>query len=191
MAPQPLPRTAAVTSPVRPLSLPRPVTALLTGSVQDIAVVDTAVRLAAPRRAPLLLIAALPDHAQSPTSAKADAIAARVVLGRVLPRVRDAGLEHISVAHRNTLRGTRLRAAGAVLDVAARHQSSVVAAATRGPAGLDAHTLTEASALRCGPFVHSVTRAEVGPLPPVRLRPTLTREGAPTPSAGSTSSWTG
>ncbi|MEV3888507.1 hypothetical protein AB0K38_20965 [Streptomyces griseoincarnatus] len=63
-------------------------TALLADSVQDIAAIDTALRLAVPRRAPLLLVAVLPAHAHS--SVTADTYAARAVTGRVLPRVRPA-----------------------------------------------------------------------------------------------------
>ncbi|MFE9021118.1 universal stress protein [Streptomyces sp. NPDC007808] len=132
-------------------------TALLADSVQDVAVVDTALRLAVPRRAPLLLVAVLPAHAHSSVTAEADAHAARVVMGRVLPRIRQAGVDHIPVVHRVAPHGTRLRAAGAVLDVAARHLSSVLVTSARGPAGLDAHVLTEAATQRCGPFVHTAT----------------------------------
>lgn len=50
----------------------------------------------------------------------------------------------------------RLRAAGEVLALAARHHSPLVVASSRGPAGLDAHSLIEASAVRGGPLVHAV-----------------------------------
>ncbi len=171
MFPQPLARPVIPAERVPPVPPPRPVTALLADSVQDIAVIDTALRLAVPRRAPLLLVAVLPSHAHSSVTAEADTHAARVVMGRVLPKVRQAGLDHIPVVHRVTPRGTRLRAAGAVLDVAARHLSSVLVAAARGPAGLDAHILTEASALRCGPFVHTVAPTAWTPFPTLRRRP--------------------
>ncbi|WP_454345750.1 universal stress protein [Streptomyces albogriseolus] len=141
-------------------------TALLTDSVQDVAVIDTALRLAVPLRAPLLLVAVLP-HARPSVTAEADACAARAVVGRV----RRAGLDHIPVVHRVTPRGTRLRAAGAVLDVAARHLSSVLVAAARGPAGLDAHLLAEASALRCGPFVHTAAPTAWTPSATQQYRP--------------------
>ncbi len=178
MSHQPLARPVIPAERVPPVPPPRPVTALLADSVQDIAVIDTALRLAVPRRAPLLLVAVLPAHAHS--SVTADTYAARVVMGRVLPRVRRAGLDHIPVVHRVAPRGTRLRAAGAVLDVAARHLSSVLVAAARGPAGLDAHVLTEASALRCGPFVHSVAPTAWNPFASTRCGPGST--GQPTAS---------
>lgn len=178
MSHQPLARPEIPAERVPPVPPPRPVTALLADSVQDIAVIDTALRLAVPRRAPLLLVAVLPAHAHS--SVTADTYAARAVMGRVLPRVRRAGLDHIPVVHRVTPRGTRLRAAGAVLDVAARHLSSVLVAADRGPAGLDAHILTEASALRCGPFVHSVAPTAWNPFASARCGPGST--GRPTAS---------
>ena len=167
---QPLTRPVIPAERVPPVPPPRPVTALLTDSVQDIAVIDTALRLAVPLRAPLLLVAVLP-HARPSVTAEADARAARAVVGRVLPRVRRAGLDHIPVVHRVTPRGTRLRAAGAVLDVAARHLSSVLVAAARGPAGLDAHLLAEASALRCGPIVHTAAPTAWTPSATPRYHP--------------------
>ncbi|WP_374984765.1 universal stress protein [Streptomyces fradiae] len=172
MPPTPLPTAdspaLAATAAAVP---PPPVTALLADSVRDVAVIDTAVRLAGPRRAPLLLVVALPEHAHPPPTPEADAYAARLAMARVLPRVRRVGLEYLPVTHRGTGGGgTRLRAAGRVLDVAARHRSPVVVAATGGPPRLDARTLAEAAALRGGPFVHAVTPTGWA-APPLRLAP--------------------
>ncbi|MEU0119653.1 hypothetical protein ABZ137_39800 [Streptomyces bobili] len=80
-----LTRPADTGSPVLPLSLPHPVTALVTNRPDDLAVVDTAVRLAAPHKAPVLLVAVLPAPSQIPEGARVDAQAARVLLARVLP----------------------------------------------------------------------------------------------------------
>ncbi|MEU2057724.1 universal stress protein [Streptomyces bungoensis] len=156
----PLTRPADTGSPVLPLSLPHSVTALVTNRPDDLAVVDAAVRLAAPRKAPVLLVAVLPAPSKIPERARADAQAARVFLARVLPRLRAAGVGYIPVAHRAPADGggqMRLRAAGGVLALAARHHSPLVVASIRGPAGLDAHSLIEASAVRGGPFVYAVT----------------------------------
>ncbi|MFF5185923.1 universal stress protein [Streptomyces sp. NPDC000345] len=165
MSTQTAPRPAATGAPVLPLSLPHPVTALVTGRPDDFAVVDAAVRLAAPRKAPVLLVAVLP-HQQIPHRSRADAQAARVVLARVLPRLRSAGVGCIPVAHRVPAEGggqPRMPAAGGVLALAARHHSPLVVASSRGPAGLDAHSLIGASAVRGGPFVYAVapTRSTV------------------------------
>lgn len=46
-------------TPVLPVSLPHQVTALVTNRADDVAVVDAAVRLAVPRKARVLLVAAL------------------------------------------------------------------------------------------------------------------------------------
>ena len=54
-----LTRPADTGSPALPLPLPHPVTALVTNRPDDPAVVDAAVRLAAPREAPVLLVAVL------------------------------------------------------------------------------------------------------------------------------------
>ncbi|MGW2635633.1 universal stress protein [Streptomyces sp. NPDC001348] len=155
-----LTRHAETGSPVLPLSLPHPVTAPVTNHSDDLAVVDAAVRLATPRKAPVLLVAVLPARRQIPKRARLDAQAARVFLARVLPRLRAAGVGYIPVAHPVPAHGggqMRLRAAGGVLALAARHRSPLVVASGRGPAGLDAHSLTEASAVRGGPFVHAVS----------------------------------
>ncbi|MGV4889483.1 hypothetical protein DKG34_25520 [Streptomyces sp. NWU49] len=90
------------------------------------------------------------------------AATARMFLARFLHRPRHAGTGCIPVAHRtpaDTSGQPRLRAAGGVLALAARHHSPLVVASSRGPAGLDAHSLIEASALRGGPFVHTVAPA--------------------------------
>lgn len=157
-----LTRPAATGTPVLPVSLPHPVTALVTGRPDDLAVVDAAVRLAAPRKVPVLLVAVLPHQQQIPNRSRVDAQAARVFLARVLPRLCSAGVGYIPVAHRTPAEGggqPRLRAAGGVLALAARHHSSLVVASSRGPAGLDAHSLIEASAVRGGPFVYAVAPA--------------------------------
>ncbi|MGW6391883.1 universal stress protein [Streptomyces sp. NPDC055103] len=154
-----LTRPADTGSPALPLSLPHPVTALVTNRPDDPAVVDAAVRLAAPRKAPVLLVAVLPAPSRIPDRARVDAQAARVLLARVLPRLRAAGVGYIPVAHRVPAESggqPGLRAAGDVLALAARHHSPLVVASSRGPAGLDAHSLIEASAVRGGPFVHAV-----------------------------------
>jgi hypothetical protein len=157
-----LTRPAASGTPVLPVSLPHPVTALVTNRPEGIAVVDAAVRLAAPRKVPVLLIAVLPAERRAPAPYRADVDTARMFLARVLPRLRSAGIGYIPVAHRVPAEGgvqPRLRAAGEVLALAARHYSPLVVASSRGPAGLDAHSLIEASAVRDGPFVYAVAPA--------------------------------
>ncbi|MFE0512864.1 hypothetical protein [Streptomyces sp. NPDC058964] len=96
-------------------------------------------------------------------------------LARVLPRLRAAGVGYIPVAHRVPAESggqPRLRDADGVLALAARHHSPLVVASSRGPAGLDAHSLIEASAVRGGPFVYAVapTRQAV-PVADVELAP--------------------
>ncbi|MDW8808408.1 hypothetical protein P1P68_27370 [Streptomyces scabiei] len=94
-----LTRPADTGCPVLPPSLPHPVTALVTNRPEDLTVVDTAVRMAAPRKAPVLLVAILPPPSQIPDRARADAVrAARVSSARVLPRLRAAGIGYIPVA---------------------------------------------------------------------------------------------
>ncbi|MEU0215832.1 hypothetical protein ABZ281_12190 [Streptomyces sp. NPDC006265] len=83
-----------------PLCLPHPVTALVTDRPDDLAVVDAAMRLAAPRKAPVLLVAVLPAPSQIPDRAHVDAQAARMFLAWVLPRLRAAEVGYIPVAHR-------------------------------------------------------------------------------------------
>ncbi|MFJ9119215.1 universal stress protein [Streptomyces sp. NPDC102394] len=155
-------RPADTTSSGLPLSLPHPVAALVTGRSDDVAVVDAAVRLAAPRKAPVLLVAVLSAPSRIPDRARTDAQAARVSLARVLPRLRTAGVGYIPVVHRvpaDSGGQPGPRAAGGVLNLAARHHSPLVVASSRGPAGLDAHSLIEASAVRGGPFVYAVNPA--------------------------------
>ncbi|MFE1442683.1 universal stress protein [Streptomyces sp. NPDC058739] len=153
-----LARPAVSGTPVPPVSLPHPVTALVTNRPDDLAVVDAAVRLAAPRKAPVLLVAVLPAERRAPGPYRAGLDTARMFLARVLPRLRGAGIGCIPVAHRVPAGGgqPRLRAAGGVLALAARHHSPLVVASSRGPAGLDAHSLIGASAVRGGPFVYAV-----------------------------------
>ncbi|MEU9396383.1 universal stress protein [Streptomyces sp. NPDC048324] len=152
-------RPADTPSSRLPLSLPHPVTALVTGRSDDVAVVDAAVRLAAPRAAPVLLVAVLSAPSRIPDRARPDAQAARVSLARVLPRLRTAGVGYIPVVHRvpaDSGGQPGPQAAGGLLNLAARHHSPLVVASSRGPAGLDAHSLIEASAVRGGPFVYAV-----------------------------------
>ncbi|MGW9499257.1 hypothetical protein ACWG5P_33785 [Streptomyces prasinus] len=195
-----LTRPAASGTPVLPVSLPHPVTALVTNRPEDAAVVDAAVRLAAPRKAPVLLVAVLPAERQAPTPYRADADTARMFLARVLPRLRSAGVGYIPVDHRVPAEDgpqPRLRAADGVLALAARHHSPLVVASSRGQTGLDAHSLNEASAVRGGPFVYavaptwftaSVTGAGLGPsgLSPAGVRDvwTLASGACPHPPPG-------
>ncbi|WP_406728323.1 hypothetical protein WJ438_32070 [Streptomyces sp. GD-15H] len=46
-----------------------------------------------------------------------------------------------------------------MLALAERHHSPLVVASSRGLAGLDAHSMVEASSLRGGPFVYAVAPA--------------------------------
>ncbi|MFI1565325.1 universal stress protein [Streptomyces sp. NPDC020490] len=157
-----LARPAATGAPALPLSLPHPVTAVITDRPDDAAVVDAAVRLAAARKAPVLLVAVLPAPPEIPARTRVDARTDRGVLDRVLPRLRRAGIGYIPVAHRVPADGDgRIGpgAAGEVLALAARHHSPLVVASSRGPAGLDAHSLIEAARPRGGPFVYAVAPA--------------------------------
>ncbi|MER6678971.1 hypothetical protein [Streptomyces sp. NPDC000983] len=184
-----LPRPAAPGTLVLPASLPHPVTALVANRPEGIAVGDAAVRRAAAHKAPVLPAAEL----RVPGPHRADLDTARMFLTRVLPRLRDAGIGYIPVAHQVPAEGgpqQRLRAAGGVPARAARHHSPLVVAFSRGPAGVDAHTLTDASALRGGSFVHAVapTRFTVpGPDPgsgrPVPGRGVQCVDPRPTPPA--------
>lgn len=152
-------RPAATDAPALPVSLPHPVTALVTDRPDDLAVVDAAVRLAAARNAPVLLVAVASARRQPADRTRADAQTDLAPLARVLPRLRSAGVGYIPVVHHVPAPGDgriRPRAADGVLALAVRHHSPLVVASTRGPAGLDAHSLTEASALRGGPFVHAI-----------------------------------
>ncbi len=154
---------------------PRPIAAVLTDRLDDIAVADAAVRLAGIHRAPLLLVAVLPAHVDDRAAGRAGA----AVLARVLPRLGRAGLGHIPTAHRLPPRhGTRLRTAAGVVALARRNRCDAVVAARTGPAGVDAAALREAAALHGGPPVHTAGRAPWAPL----------RGTAPTPPAPPTRS---
>ncbi|MDG9705107.1 universal stress protein [Streptomyces sp. DH37] len=147
-----------------PHSPPRPIAAVLTDRLDDVAVADTAVRLARTHQAPLLLVAVLPAHAGDGD--------ARAVLARVLPRVGPAGLGHIPAAHRlPPRRDTRLRTAAGLLALACRNRCDAVVAARTGPAGLDAAALREAAALRGGPPVHTTVPASWAPPRATARRP--------------------
>lgn len=140
---------------------PRPIAAILTDRLDDVAVADTAVRLARIHRAPLLLVAVLPAHLGDRAVGRAGA----AVLARVLPRVGRAGLGHIPAAHRlPPRRGTRLRTAAEVVALTRRNGCDAVVAARTGPAGVDAAALREAAALHGGPPVHTAAPAPWAPL---------------------------
>lgn len=161
---------SAVTMPHLP---PRPIAAVLTDRLDDIAVVDDAVRLAGIHRAPLLLVAVLPAHVDDRAAGQAGA----AVLARVLPRVGRAGLGHIPAAHRLTpRRGARLRTAAGVVALTRRNRCDAVVAARTGPAGVDAGSLREAAALHGGPPVHTA-----GPAPWTPLRAAPGPSGRPAP----------
>ncbi len=144
--------------------LVRPVAAVLTDRIDDLAVAETAARMALPRRVPLLLIAVMPPdiHRQGdgPLSAPL-----RAVLARVMPRIGPHATGYIpEVFHLPSGRGSRLAAAGELLALAARHRAPDVVAARSGPEGLDAFTLIEAASLRGGQSVHTVAPAAWVPL---------------------------
>ncbi|KES07691.1 hypothetical protein BU52_07125 [Streptomyces toyocaensis] len=133
---------------------------MVTDQLDDLVVVDAAVRLAAARNAPVLLVAVLSARRQPADRTRADAQTDRAPLARVLPRLRSAGVGYIPVVHHVPAPAdgrTRPRAADGVLALAVRHHSPLVVASARGPAGLDAHSLIRASALCGGPSVHAVT----------------------------------
>ncbi|WP_236238859.1 hypothetical protein [Streptomyces sp. CC228A] len=90
----------ATSPPALPLSLPQPVTALVTDRPDDLAVVDAAARLAAPRRVPVLLVVALPDRPRPSAGVGEDTAPAGVHLARVLARLRRDGVGCIPVATR-------------------------------------------------------------------------------------------
>ncbi|SFK37283.1 hypothetical protein SAMN05192584_105265 [Streptomyces pini] len=162
---------------------PRPIAAVLTDRLDDIAVADAAVRLAGIHRAPLLLVAVLPAHVDDRAAGRAGA----AVLARVLPRLGRAGLGHIPTAHRlPPRRGTRLRTAAGVVALARRNRCDAVVAARTGPAGVDAAALREAAALHGGPPVHTA-----GPAPWAPLRGTAPHSSDPSrPSRPSTTEGT-
>ncbi|MGV9454395.1 universal stress protein [Streptomyces sp. NPDC003635] len=160
----PLAPAADDTAP-SPRPRPRfPVAAALTDRLDDTAVVDVAVRLAAARGAPLLLIAVLPPLPPR-LAPRPDGMAARAVLGRALSRLARAGLTYEpAVYHRPTSRGGRLGEAKGLLDVAVAHGCSVLVVSRSGPSGLDACTVMQAAAIRGGPLVHAASPVPWVPL---------------------------
>ncbi|WP_432075444.1 universal stress protein [Streptomyces wuyuanensis] len=148
-----------------------PVAAVLADRLDDTAVVDAAVRLAAARGAPLLLIAVTPAPPPRAGAAHPDSVAARAVLGRAVPRLARAGITHqTAVCHRPAVRGSgRLHAAKGLLDTAALHGCSLLVVSRSGPAGLDARTVMEAATIRGGPLVHAAS--PVPWAPPAVSRP--------------------
>ncbi|WP_431964627.1 universal stress protein [Actinacidiphila sp. bgisy160] len=144
--------------------LVRPVAAVLTDGVDDVAVAETAARLALARRVPLLLIAVMPPHVRRSCPGPASA-SVRAVLARVIPKVGPKGTGYIpEVFHLPSGDGSRLAAARQLLALACRHRAPDVVAGRRGPAGLDAFTLIEAAALHGGPRVHAVAPAALTPM---------------------------
>lgn len=134
-----------------------PVAAVLADRLDDTAVADVAVRLAAARGAPLLLIAVMPPLLPR-LAPRPDGAAARAVLGRVLPRVARAQIAYqLAVYHRPADRNGRLCEAKGLLDVAVAHGCSLLVVSRSGPAGLDACTVMQAAAIRGGPFVHAAS----------------------------------
>lgn len=137
---------------------------MLADRLDDVSVVDVAVRLAAARGAPLLLIAVMPPLLPRAVP-RPDGAAARAVLGRALPRVARAGIAHRpAVYHRPAGRLGRLCAAKGLLDVAVAHGCSVLMVSRSGPAGLDACTVMDAAAIRGGPLVHAASPVPWAPL---------------------------
>ncbi|MDW4909219.1 universal stress protein [Streptomyces sp. ADMS] len=131
---------------------------MLTDRLDDAPVVDAAVRLAAARGAPLLLIAVLPPLPPRAATPRPDSAATRAVLGRALPRVARAGIAYQpAVYHRPAGRAGRLGAAKGLLDTAVVHGCSLLVISLTGPAGLDACTVMEAAAIRGGPFIHAAS----------------------------------
>ncbi|MFB7297457.1 universal stress protein [Streptomyces rubiginosohelvolus] len=142
----------------------RPVAAVLTDRIDDVAVAEAAARIALARRAPLLLIAVMPPHVRR-TSLGPACPSVQAILARVMPKVGPLRLGHIpEVFHLPAGSGSRLAAAKALLAVASRHRAPDVAAARLGSHGLDARSLIEAAALRGGPYVHAVAPAPWVPL---------------------------
>ncbi|MET8721521.1 universal stress protein [Streptomyces misionensis] len=157
------PATGGAAAPGRP-PLRFPVAAVLAGRLDDAAVVDIAVRLAAARGAPLLLIAVMPPLPPR-LAPRPDGVAGRAVLGRALPRLARAGIAYRpAVYHRPGERNGRLCEAMGLLDVAVAHGSSLLAASSSGPVGLDACTVMQAAAIRGGPFVHAASPVPWAPL---------------------------
>ncbi|NBM17889.1 universal stress protein [Streptomyces sp. GC420] len=137
---------------------------MLTDRVDDVAVAETAARLARARRAPLLLIAVLPPDAKHTGPGPASG-PARAVPGRVMPKLGPLALDCIhEVFHLPPGRPSRLAAAKELLTLAARRRAPDVVAARRGPEGLDVFSLIEAAGLRGGPCVHAVAPGAWVPL---------------------------
>ncbi|MFF4590271.1 universal stress protein [Streptomyces sp. NPDC001388] len=160
----PLARTpGGAAAPRRPR--PRfPVAAALADRLDDTAVVDVAVRLAAARGAPLLLIAIMPPLPPR-TVPRPDGVAARAVWGRALPRLARAGIAYQpAVYHRPGERHGRLCEAKGLLDVTVTHGCSLLVVSRSGPEGLDACTVMQAAAIRGGPLVHAASPAPWAPL---------------------------
>ncbi|MGW9499255.1 universal stress protein [Streptomyces prasinus] len=148
------PATDAGASPGRS-RLRFPVAAVLADRLDDTAVADVAVRLAAARGVPLLLIAVLPPLPPRAVP-RPDGAAARAVLGRALPQVVRAALAcRPAVYHRPARRDGRLGEAKGLLDVAVAHGCSLLVVSRSGPAGLDACTVMQAAAIRGGPLIHA------------------------------------
>ncbi|MHC6629363.1 universal stress protein [Streptomyces globosus] len=160
----------------------RPVAAVLSDRIDDVAVAEAAARIALARRAPLLLIAVVPAQAKRSGLGPASA-PVRAVLARVMPRVGPLRLGYIPEAFPLPEGNpSRLAAAKGLLALASRHRAPVVVAARRGPHGLGARTLIEAAALRGGPTVHAVApTAWAPPRPPA---PAARPAGAPAPPRG-------
>ncbi|SCK46313.1 universal stress protein [Streptomyces sp. WMMB 322] len=139
--------------------LAQPVAAVLTDRMDDVAVAEAAVRLALARRSPLLLIVVMPPRAPG-SSLGPESAMVRAVLARVIAKVGPCGTGYVpEVFHRPAGSASRLAAARELLALAARHRAAAVAAAGRGPEGLDAFTLTEAAALYGGPYVKAAAPA--------------------------------
>ncbi|WP_236579776.1 universal stress protein [Streptomyces sp. HM190] len=146
------------------------VAAVVADRLDDCPVVDLAIRLAAARGAPLLLIAVLPPPQPHAAPPRPDGAAVRAVLGRVMPRVVRAGIAHRpAVFVRPAGRGGRLGAAKGLLDVAVGHGCSSLVVSRSGPAELDAGAVMEAAAIRGGPLVHAAPTARWVPLVPASV----------------------
>ncbi|MEN8653697.1 universal stress protein [Streptomyces sp. 21So2-11] len=156
------PARNSVHRPAR-VGLVQPVAAVLTDRLDDVAVAETAARMALARRVPLLLIAVMPPHIRRSCGPASTPV--RAVLARVMPKVGPHATGYIpEVFHLPAGNGSRLAAAKQLLALATRHRAADVVAARCGPQGLDAFTLIEAAALRGGPHVHAVAPAAWTPL---------------------------
>ncbi|MGW0117975.1 universal stress protein [Streptomyces sp. NPDC003327] len=163
--------------------LRQPVAGVLTDRIDDVVVAETAARIAAARRAPLLLIAVMPPHiARSSLGPASPSV--RAVLARVMPKIGPHAADCIPEVFRLPPgNGSRLAAAKELLALVNRHRAPDLVAARHAPHGLDAFALIEAAALRGGPYVHAVAPAAWVPLgqspPPAPLvgDPLRTRKG--------------